>query len=64
MALLARLRQWMRRSAVERAEAERYMSAAERREVDDGPVGYAVDVEAEGQLKPFIDDLDDEGRAP
>ena len=62
MALFAKLRRWLDRPAIARAEAEQQMTPDERHEVDDGLVGYKDDIRAEGQLKPFIDHLEGEDR--
>lgn len=57
MGLLERLRRLLGPSAAERAEEERFLSADERSEVDEGPEGIAVDQAARRRFdEPYPSD--------
>jgi hypothetical protein len=60
VALFGKLRQWLDRPTIARAEAEQKMTAGERHDVEAGLAGFENDVRAEGQLKPFLEHLEDE----
>jgi hypothetical protein len=53
VSFLERIRRWFAKPAIDRAEEEQHMSAAERAELEEGAEGLAADVHAEERFGPL-----------